>query len=214
MNTKSRIGALLAAAAVGFAAAAGQAQEQTDEAALERQIAALEPAVCAAQPQLCTELKAFAKAGTPCVPEGDQFTVGHAYLIGDDGTVRPAEYFVLRTQRSSELTLVQTQHVFSENAQEKEAAEALIAGIAKGQVDQTNPLYRYLISSSGQVPQLLAEPAARSLVVRAEGPVVYLRQDGKQLYSAVPDTVVRQPGGGLQGAGLLFCVLPAPTVCE
>jgi hypothetical protein len=208
MNTKSRIAML--AAAVALTPAAGRAQ---DEEALERQIAALQPAVCQAQPQLCGELKAFAEAVIPCIPEGERLTVGHAYLIDDDGTARPAEYLALRTQRAGDITLVQTQHVFSENEEERKAAEALISGIVSGAPDRANPLYQYLARSGGQAPQLLAQPEQRSLVVRAEGPVIYLRQASKQIYAVLPDAVVARPDGGSRQAGLLFSVLPALAVC-
>ena len=211
MNTKSRIAMLVIAAVAAVGPAAGRAQ---DEEALEDRIAAVQPALCRAQPQLCGELKAFMDAVTPCVPDGERLTVGHAYLIEDDGAVHPAEYFVLRTQRVGGTTLVQTQHVFSENEEEKQAAEALIAGIGSGSLDQANPLYRYLAGSGGRMPQLLAQPQQRSLVVRAEGPVIYLRQAGKRIYSVMPETVVTRPGGGEPQAGMLFAVLPALAVCE
>jgi hypothetical protein len=206
MNTKSRIAVLVMAAAATVTPVPGRAQ---DEQAVDRRIAALQPVVCQAQPQLCSELKAFAGAAIPCVPEDQRLTVGHAYLIEDDGTVRPAEYFVLRTQRAGEITLVQTQHVFSESEEESKAAEALVAGIAAGAADQANPLYQYLAGSGGQVPQLLAQPEQRSLVVRAEGPVIYLRQTGKRIYAVLPDAVVARPD-----SGVLFSVLPALAVCE
>lgn len=211
MNRKSRIAMLVVAAAVAGTPAAGRAQ---DEEAVERHIVALEPMVCQSQPQLCHELKAFVDAVVPCVPEEARLSVGHAYLIEDDGTVRPAEFFVLRTQRVGDTMLVQTQHVFSENEDERKAAEALVASIAGGAADQANPLYRYLVGSGGQVPQLLAQPEERSLVVRAEGPVIYLRQSGKQIYAVLPGTIVTRPDGSGRQAGLLFSVLPALAVCE
>jgi hypothetical protein len=211
MNTRIRIAMLVVAAAVAGTSTGGRAQ---DEQALERHIAALQPAVCQSQPQVCNELQAFVDAVVPCVPEDERLTVGHAYLIEDDGTVRPAEYFVLRIQRVGDTTLVQTQHVFSENEDERKAAEALVAAIAGGAPDQANPLYRYLAESGGQIPQLLAQPEQRSLVVRAEGPVIYLRQSGKQIYAVLPGTVVTRPDGGGRQAGLLFSVLPALAICE
>ncbi len=211
MNLKCRIAVLGLAAVAALTPAAGHAQ---DDEALERQVAAVGPAVCQTQPQLCSELQAFMDAATPCIPEGERLTVGHAYLIEDDGTARPAEYFVLRTQRVGETILVQTQQVFSENEEEKRAAEALIAAIGSGSVDQANPLYRYLAGTGGQISQLLAQPDGRSLVVRAEGPVVYLRQAAKRIYAVMPDTVVTRPDGGLRQAGMLFAVLPALAVCE
>jgi hypothetical protein len=211
MSMKSQIAMLVLAAVIAVAPAAGHAQ---DEEALESQLAAVQPKVCQAQPQLCRELQAFVDAVTPCVPEGERLTVGHAYLIEDDGTARPAEYFVVRTQRLGETTLVQTQHVYSENEEEKQAAEALIAAIGSGSLDQANPLYRYLAGSGGQIPQLLAQPQGRSLVVRAGGPVIYLRQAGKRIYSVMPDTVVTRPGGGQPQGGMLFAVLPALAACE
>ena len=102
---------------------------------------------------------------------------------------------------------MQTQHVFSENDEEKQAAEALVAAIASGAVDQANPLYRYLAGSGGQIPQLLAQPEERSLVVRAEGPVIYLRQAGKQIYAVLPD---RGHAAGRRPAPGGIAVLGAP----
>lgn len=211
MNMTSQIAMLALAAAAVLTPVAGRAQ---DEESVEHHIAGVQSAVCKAQPQLCGELQAFADAVIPCIPEGEWLTVGHAYLIGDDGTAHAAEYFVLRTQRVGVTTLVQTQHVFSENAEEKQAAEALIAAIASGSVDPANPLYRYLAGSGGQIPQLLVQPEGRSLVVRADGPVIYLRQAGKRIYSVMPDTVVTRPGGGERLVGILFAALPALAVCE
>ncbi len=211
MNSTTRIAwsAVIAAAAVFASAARAQ-----DDAAVDAQIAALQPAVCQSQPEICAGLKAFVDAVAPCIPEGERLTVGHAYLIQDDGTVRPVEYFVLRTQRVGDTTLVQTQHVFSENDEERQAAEALVASIAAGAADPANPLYRYLAGSSGQIPQLLAQPQERSVVVRAGGPVIYLRQGGKQIYAVLPETVVTRPDGGERQAGLLLAVLPALAACE
>jgi hypothetical protein len=222
MKTKSGITWLLVAAVVGSAAGAARAQEQTeqlpaaaaDEDALVRQMAALEPAVCAADPQLCADFRAFASAAAPCLPDAAQLTVGHAYLVDDEARVQPAEYFVLRSYRAGDVTLVQTQHVFSENAEEKQAAEALVAGIQRGVLDQANPLYVYVDKNSERVPQLLAQPEGRSLVVRAEGPLIFLRQAGAKLYAVLPETVVTRPDGAERKAGLLFSVLPAPTRCE
>jgi hypothetical protein len=220
MKTSSAFVALLIAAA--SAAGVARAQERTEEMPaaildaerLERQIAALQPAVCAAELRLCNELEAFAKAAGPCFPEAERLTVGHAYLIEDDGKVRPAEYFVLRSYRAGEVTLVQTQHVFSENEEEKQAAEALVAGLKGGALDHANPLYRYLAENSGRVPHLLAHPQGRSLVVRAEGPTIYLRQTGRQLYAVLPEAVVTRPDAAQRVAGLLFSVLPAPALCD
>jgi hypothetical protein len=221
MKTKSGIAALLAAAVVGLAAGAAPAQEQTeepgavtDEQSLDRRMAALEPAVCAAEPQLCSDFQAFATAGSPCLPETARLTVGHAYLVADEGRVQAAEYFVLRSFRAGDVTLVQTQHVFSENEEEKQAAEALVAGIRRGVLDQANPLYSYLDKNSGRVPQLLAQQEGRSLVVRAEGPLIFLRQAGQQLYAVLPETVVTRADAAERMAGLLFSVLPAPARCD
>jgi hypothetical protein len=177
-------------------------------------LAALEPAVCAADPQLCRVFQAFATASVPCLPEAARLTVGHAYLVDDDARVQSAEYFVLRSYRAGDVALVQTQHVFSENQEEKQAAEALVAGIQRGVLDQANPLYTYLDDNSGRVPQLLAQPEGRSLVVRAEGPLIFLRQAGNRLYAVLPETVVTRPDGAGRMSGLLFSVLPAPAGCH
>jgi hypothetical protein len=210
--SKSSWQAILAfAAALACAAPRGHAQE---EPTLAQQIAPAHAAVCQAQAPLCGELKAFAAGSVPCVPEGEHLSVGHAYMIADDGRVEPIEYFVLRTQRASDLLLVQTQHVFSENAQEKEAAEALVKSIAAGRVDEANALYQYLARSGGQAPQLLARPEQGALVVRAEGPVIYLRQSGDQIFAVLPDAVVVPPDSGARRAGLLFAVLPALAACK
>jgi len=210
MSKATRI-AWSAAFAAAMLASTARAQ---DDAAVDQQIAALQPAVCQSQPQVCDAFKVFVAAVAPCVPEGERLTVGHAYLIQDDGTVQPAEYFVLRTLRVGETMLVQTQHVFSENDEERQAAEALVASIAAGAADPANPLYRYVAQSSGQIPQLLAQPQGRSLVVQAEGPVIYLRQGGKQIYAVLPETVVTRPDGGGRQAGLLVAVLPALAACQ
>jgi len=210
MNRTTRV----AWSAVVVAAALASAARAQDDAAVDHQVAALQPAVCQSQPDICSALKAFADAVAPCVPEGERLSVGHAYLIQDDGTVRPAEYFVLRSQRLGETILVQTQHVFSENDEERKAAEALVASIVAGAADPANPLYRYLVQSSGQIPQLMAQPQERSLVVLAEGPVIYLRQGGRQIYAVLPETVVTRPDGGGRQAGLLLAVLPALAACE
>ncbi len=222
MKTKREIATLLIAAAIGSAPAAGCAQTQAadqptpvaGEEALERQIADLQPAVCGGDPALCSELKAFADSAAPCFPQGEGLTVGHAYLIEDDGRVRAAEYFALQVQRAGEVTLVQTQHVSSENDEEKRAAEALVADIGNGALDQANALYRYLVGSGRQAPELLAQPEGRSLVVRAEGPLLYLRQAGKHVYAVLPDAVVTQAGAPQRRIGLLFAVLPALAQCK
>ncbi len=211
MSTNGWRAVLALAAGLAWAAPSGHAQ---DEPGLEQQMAPVQAAVCQGQGRLCGELKAFAAGVVPCVPEGARLTVGHAYMIADDGRVEPIEYFALRTQRVGELMLVQTQHVFSENAEEKAAAEALIESIAAGGVDEANALYQYLARSADQAPQLLAQPEQRALAVRAEGPVIYLRQSGRQIFAVLPDAVVVPPDGGLRRAGLLFAVLPALAACE
>lgn len=199
------------AAALLCASPGGHAQ---DEPGLEQQIAPVQAAVCQDQGRLCDALKAFAAGGVPCVPEGERLTAGPAYMIADDGRAEPIEYFVLRTQRAGDLTLVQTQHVFSENAEEKQAAEALIDGIASGVVDEANALYVYLARSGSQAPQLLAQPEQGALAVRAEGPVIFLRQSGNQIFAVLPDAVVVPPDGGPRRVGLLLAMLPAFAACK
>ena len=136
MNSATRIAWSAVAAAAVFASVA-RAQ---DDAAVDGQIAALKPAVCRSQPEICSALNAFVDAVAPCIPEGERLTVGRAYLIQDDGTARPAEYFALRTQRVGDTVLVQTQHVFSENDEERQAAEALVASIAAGAAEDADPI--------------------------------------------------------------------------
>lgn len=218
-RTKSAALLLAALAAVAFRHAAAQGeptetQGPKGEAALDEYLGELQPRACAADPGLCQDLKGFAIAGRPCLPEGEQLYVGHAYLIDDEGAVRAAEYFVLRSVRAEEVTLVQTQHIYSENEGEKKAAEALIRQIQEGVIDEANPLYRYIVERGGRVPQLLAEPEPRSLVVRAEGPVVFLRQSGKRLYAVLPRAVVSVPGAAQTSVGLLFAVLPSQVACH
>jgi hypothetical protein len=220
MNRMKIAALLLAALATTVLRCAAAQQESTDtqgpkgEAALDEYLGELRPRACAADPGLCPDLKSFAIAGRPCLPEGERLYVGHAYLIDDEGTVRPAEYLVLRSVRAQDVTLVQTQHVYSENEGEKQAAEALIRQTQEGVIDEANPLYRYIAERGGQVPQLLAEPEPRSLVVRAEGPVVYLRQFGKRVYAVLPRAVVSVPGVTQTSRGLVFAVLPAPEACH
>jgi hypothetical protein len=211
MNTNDWRAILALAAVLACASPGAHAQ---DEPGLEQQVVPVQAAVCQGQGRLCGELKAFAAGVVPCVPEGERLTVGHAYMIADDGRVEPIEYFALRTQRAGELMLVQTQHVFSENEDEKAAAEALIKSIAAGGVDESNALYQYLARSGDQPPQLLAQPEQRALVVRAEGPVIYLRQSGSQIFAVLPDAVVVPPDGGRRQSGLLFAALPALAACE
>jgi hypothetical protein len=196
----------------------GAAQEMApvadDEAALDRQLAALRAKVCEADAALCRELKAFASAIPPCLPQGEQLTVGPARLIDEDGAVAPAEYFVLRTQRVRDVTLVQTQHVYSENDEEKQAAEALVLAIKAGTPQPDNLLYRYVQAQRDQVPELMAQREARALVVRSDGPTIYLRQAGKLLFAALPGARLVAQGQEQGRAGVLFATLPAPASCQ
>ena len=217
----AKIAALLLAALIALAGRSATAQNEPTEAeplqgepALERYLGELQPRVCASDPRLCQDLKGFVTAGYPCFPEGERLYVGHAYLVGNEGAVQPAEYFALRSVRAAEVTLLQTQHIYSENDAEKQAAEALIRQIQEGAIDEANPLYRYIIERCGRVPQLLAERETRSLVVRAEGPAVYLRQAGRLLYAALPHAVVMVPGAPESSRGLVFAVLPTPAACQ
>jgi len=185
-----------------------------DEAGLDAHLAALKPAVCASDQSLCRHFKAFAAAMPPCFAQGEHLTVGHAQVIARDGTIAPAEYFAVRAQRARDVILLQTQHVYSENAEEKQAAEDLVLAVRSGSIDPANPLYRYLEGRSGEVPQLLAQRDGRTLVVRHEGPALYLRQAGKLLYVAVPDAVVSPNPQTTPLEGLLFAVLPATASCQ
>jgi hypothetical protein len=187
---------------------------QTDETGVDAQLDALRPSVCAADENLCRHLKAFANGIPPCFAQGAQFTAGHAYLIADDGTITPAEYYAVSTQRVRDVTLVQAQHVYSENADEKQAAENLVQSIRAGTVDPSNPLFQYLERRRGEIPELMAEREERGLIVRREGPTLYLRQAGKLLYAAIPDARVTNEGSGEQLEGLLFAVLPARSSCQ
>jgi len=189
------------------------AAQADDEAALDARLAALSARVCEADAALCRDLEAFARANPPCLPQGDRLAVGHARIIDDDGGVTPAEYFVLRTQRVRDVTLVQTQHVYSENAAEKQAAEALILAIKAGTPEPDNLLYRYVQAQRDQVPQLMAQRESQALVVRSEGPTVYLRQVGKVLFAALPGARFSGPGEAQGRAGVLFATLPAPASC-
>lgn len=185
-----------------------------DEGGLEARLASLQGRVCAASPGLCPHVEAFLTARQPCLPEGERFTVGHAHLIADDGSVQPVEYFALYAQRAGDVTLIRSHHVFSENAEEKQAAEDLVGSVAAGSVDTGNALYRYLETTGVDVPQLLAHPERRALVVRGEGPALYLRQAGALIYAAMPDAKVAWPGQTERAEGLVFAVLPAVASCR
>lgn len=201
-------------ARAGEDAAAGHEEIVSAESELEGHLAEIRPVVCAGDSRLCADLEAFAGATPPCFSDGERIIVGHAYLLGDDGHVLPAEYFVLQSQTAGEVTLVQTRQVFSESAQEKEAAEAFIVGLREGRLDTDNALYRYLSSDDSAPPQVMGEREQRSLVVRGKGPAIYLRQAGKLIYAAIPEVAVRPPGNTEPQAGVLFAVLPAPAACE
>jgi hypothetical protein len=190
------------------------APQADDEAALDARLAALRARVCEADSALCRELNAFAGANPPCLPQGERLSVGHARIIDDDAGVTAAEYFVLRTQRVRDVTLVQTQHVYSENEEEKQAAEALILALKAGTPAPDNLLYQYVQAQRQQVPELMAQREARALVVRSEGPTVYLRQAGKLLFAALPGGRFSAPGQAEQRAGVLFVTLPAPASCQ
>lgn len=185
-----------------------------DETGLDAQLAALRPVVCSADPVLCRHLKAFAAAMPPCFLQGEQLSVGHAQIIDRDGRITSAEYFAVRALRVRDVTLMQAQHVYSENAQEKQAAEDLVHAVRAGSIDPANPLHQYLESRSGEIPQLLAQREERALVVRQEGPALYLRQAGKLLFVAVPDAVVTPDPGAAPLEGMLFAVLPATASCQ
>ena len=185
-----------------------------DEAALDRRLAALRTKVCEAHAALCRELKAFAGAHPPCLPQGERLTVGQAQLIDEDGGVTLAEYLVLRTQRVRDVTLVQVQHVYSENEEEKQAAEALILALKAGPPQPDNLLYRYVQAQRDKVPELMAQREAQALVVRGEGPTLFLRQAGKLLFAALSGAQLSAPGQAQGGAGVLFATLPAPASCQ
>jgi hypothetical protein len=185
-----------------------------DESSLDAYLAGLRQAVCASDEQLCRHLKAFANAIPPCFPQGQGLTVGHAQVITDDGAVTPSEYFAVRVERVRDVTLVQSHHVYSENAEEKQAAEDLVQSLKSGAIDQDNALYRYLESRNAQVPQLLAQVEQRALVVRSEGPVLYLRQAGKLLFAAMPNATVTVAGKPEGPPGVLFAVMQAAASCQ
>jgi hypothetical protein len=185
-----------------------------DESGLDAHLAALRPAICASDELLCRHLKAFANGIPPCFPQGQRLTVGQAQVIADDGAVTASEYFAVRVERVREVTLVQSQHVYSENAEEKQAAEELVQSLKSGVIDPGNALYRYLESRNAEVPQLLAQVERRALVVRSEGPALYLRQAGKLLFAAMPDATISVAGQPEGPPGVLFAVLPAAASCE
>jgi hypothetical protein len=207
---------LLAAVLAGGCVLAQNVVAQTaeEEVSVDAQLEALRPAVCAADESLCRHLKAFANGVPPCFGQGDQFTAGHAYLIAEDGTITPAEYYALSIQRVRDVTLVQAQHVYSENAEEEQAAEDLVQSIREGTIDPANALYQYLERRRTDVPELLAEREQRALVVRREGPTLYLRQAGKLVYVATPEASVTVEGTGDRLEGFLFAVLPARSSCQ
>jgi hypothetical protein len=203
---------------VGLAQTDDTAQEAPpapdDEATLDSRLAALRSKVCEADPELCRDLKAFATANVPCLPQGERLAVGHARLIADDGSVTPAEYFVVRTQRVRDVTLVQSQHIYSENEEEKQAAEALIVSLKAGAADPDNQLFRYLQTRRTEVPELMAQRESRALVVRGEGPTLYLRQAGKLVYAAMPRGRFSSPRQEQARGEILFATLPAPASCQ
>ena len=208
---------LFAAAALAAGSVLAQDTQSADPSQgdnVDAQLDALRPAACVADESLCGHLKAFANGVPPCFEQGDQFTAGHAYLIADDGTVTPAEYYALTTQRVRDVTLVQAQHVYSENAEEKRAAEDLVQSIRASTVDPANALYQYLERRRADVPELLAAREQHALVVRREGPTLYLRQAGKLVYAAMPGASVTTEGTGERLQGFLFAVLPARSSCQ
>ena len=209
-------GAVLAALPLHAAPATpllAEADQPDNERALDALLANLHDRACASSAELCGELKAFAAGARPCFPSGDRLAVGHAYLIADDGKVSPAQYFVVHTVRTGDTTLIQTQHVYAENADEVRAAEDLIQALASDAVDQNNALYRYIRSRAASIPQLLAEDEARSAVVRTQGPPLYLRQAGENLYVVVPGATLTQPGQRAPLEGMTFSVIPHPGRC-
>lgn len=212
---RCHLAALLLLWAIAAPARESGPAEVQDEAGLDALINAVRPAVCAQDEVLCRHLKAFSSAVPPCFPQGERLTVGHASVIAADATVTPAEYFALRVERVRDVMLVRSQHVYSENEEEKQAAEDLVHAIRADAIDPDNGLYRYLESRSAEIPQLLAQREQRALVVRREGPALYLRQAGKLVYAAVPDATIGLPGKA-QGTveGLLFAVLPAVASCQ
>jgi hypothetical protein len=217
LRSFSRLAPLAAVGLLALWACAGFGQTgeaPDDEAALDARLTALRSKVCANDAQLCQDLKAFTGANTPCLPQGERLAVGHARIIDDEGGVTPAEYFVVRAQRVRDVTLLQHQHVYSENEAEKQAAEALILGLRAGAVEPDNLLYRYLEAQREQVPELMAQKESRALVVRSEGPALYLRQAGKLLFAALPGGRFAAPGVEQGRAGVLFATLPAPASCQ
>jgi hypothetical protein len=209
---------LVAAGAVCGGAAAEEgpapATEVQDAAGLDARLAGLRPQVCSRDEVLCRHLKAFANAIPPCFRQGEQLSVGPAYIITADANVAPVEYISIRSQRVRDVTLVQSQHVYTENAEEKQSAEDLVQSIRADSIDPANGLYRYLDSRSAEVPELLAQKEGRTLVVRREGPTLYLRQAGKLLYVAVPDAIVGGTSQSDRIEGIVFAVLPAPASCQ
>ena len=222
-NRQGRLRRALTAALVCAAALVAPAHAQDegtpggrveDGSSLDAHLAGLREAVCASDDQLCRHLKAFANAIPPCFPQGQGLTVGHAWVIADDGAVTPSEYFALRVERVRDVTLVQSQHVYSENAEEKQAAEDLVQSLKSGAIDHDNPLYRYLESRKAEVPQLLAQTEQRALVVRSEGPVLYVRQAGKLLFAAMPNATVAVAGQPQGPPGVLFAAMQAAASCQ
>ncbi len=216
-----RLAVLLGAALVllGPPVATAQSEEAPptgpdNEADLDAMLGQLREPACASNAQLCAELDGFASGKRPCFASGDQIAVGHAYLIDDKGAVVPAQYFVVRSVRSGRTTLLQTQHVYAENADETRAAEDLIEAIKAGAVDQNNPLYQYIRGRSADIPQLLPENGARSAVVRSTGPTLFLRRAGDNLYVAVPGATLSLPGQSGSPEGLVFAVLPGAGRCR
>jgi hypothetical protein len=185
-----------------------------DEPGVDAQLDGLREGVCRADEALCRHVKAFGSAVAPCFPQGDRLSVGQAWLVSEQGDVLPVEYFALHVQRVRDVTLIQSQHVYSENDEEKQAAEDMVAGVRSGKIDPGNALYRYLEGHRADVPQLMAEREGRSLVVRREGPALYLRQAGKVLYVASPGAILSAPGPSGSREGMLFAVLPALASCQ
>jgi hypothetical protein len=60
----------------------------------------------------------------------------------------------------------------------------------------------------------MAQREVRALVVRSDGPTVYLRQAGKLLFAALPAGRFSGPGQAQARTGLLFATLPAPASCQ
>jgi hypothetical protein len=192
----------------------GAAAQSETGVGLDALLAGAREAVCAKGSPSCQALQAAAQGDEPCLREGRSLTVGHAVLIGADGAVTDAEYLVLLIQRAGDVVLLERRHIYSENQQEKDAAEDLIRAVQDNAPDSGNALYRYITSGASNSPQLLAVPGQRALVVQAEGPPLYLRQNERLLYAVVPGAAEVFPGEQQAREGILFAVLPVVPGCR